>query len=83
MKDVNKKETEETSKKLAHDHWAYIQKTLEKQNKNMCEIFQKPDQKLLDVAMEIIEYHYKTAFIHGYKHGKKDGKCLVKHFYTL
>jgi len=83
MEDVNKKETEESSKELAHDHWNYIQKTLEKQNEIMCEIFQKPDQKLLDVMMKIIEYHYKTAFIHGYKHGKEDGSRLVKHFYTL
>lgn len=42
---------------LAEAHWEYIKGVLEIHG-----------QKELDV----IEYHYKTAMIHGYKHGQTD-----------
>jgi hypothetical protein len=43
---------------LADEHWGYVKEVLE-----------------LHGAREIqaIGWHYKTAFIHGYKHGQQDG----------
>ena len=46
----------EVAKKLANDHWNYI--------KSLLETHDKP-QNIID----IIEFHYQTAFIHGFKHG--------------
>ena len=46
-------------KQLADDHWEYIEALLNRHS-----------IKLLDLG--IAEFHYKTAFIHGYKHGKED-----------
>ena len=45
--------------KLAEEHWEYIDKLLE---------LHAVEKELRD----IIAYHYKTAFIHGYKHAKED-----------
>ena len=61
MKDVNKKETEETSKKLAHDHWTYIQKTLEKQNVILGETLQKSNQRLRRLKTYFKENDYGTT----------------------
>lgn len=45
---------QEEAKKLAEEHWAYIRGLL-----NLHEV----------AGREVIGWHYKTAFIHGYKHG--------------
>ena len=43
-------------KKLANDHWGYIESLLEAHH-------------VLNTTIELIEFHYKSAFIHGFKHG--------------
>jgi len=46
-------------KQLANEHWNWVSKLL----------------KLLtnaNINMEVVEYLYKTALIHGYKHGLED-----------
>lgn len=48
-----------TSKELAEAHWRYIESLLNAHGSN-------PN------IMELIEFHYNTAFIHGYKHGQED-----------
>lgn len=45
--------------RLADAHWEYV--------KGLLELYCK-DAKI----MESTEYHYKTAFIHGYKHGQEE-----------
>ena len=45
-------------KKLAEDHWGFIEKII------------SPD---ILVTIEYIEMIYKEAMIHGYKHGYSDG----------
>ncbi len=47
------------STKLAKEHWEYISKVLK---------IHQTDKALIS----IIELHYTTAFIHGYKHGQED-----------
>ena len=47
--------------KLAQDHWNYIKSLLEAHAVDEYEI-------------DVIGFHYRTAFIHGYKHGK--GQCM-------
>lgn len=42
--------------KLVSDHWNYIQSLLEQ-------------HKVGKDDMEVIKFHYQTAFRHGYKHG--------------
>lgn len=44
---------------LVRDHWEYIQALLLVQN---CD----------EDDLKMIEFHYKTAFLHGYKHGIED-----------
>jgi len=46
--------------RLATAHWSYIESVLEAHGIN---------SGLIDVVM----FHYKSAFVHGYKHGKTDG----------
>jgi len=45
--------------KLAAAHWAYIKELLESHHVD-------PDE------VERIGFHYKAAFVHGYKHAKQD-----------
>ena len=47
------------STKLAKEHCEYISKVLK--------IHQEDE-----ILISLIELHYKTAFIHGYKHGQED-----------
>lgn len=42
--------------KLAEDHWSYIKTVLD-------------SHAVKGVEVEVAEFHYKTAFIHGFKHG--------------
>ena len=58
MKKVNPK-AKDQSKELAENHWSYIQSLLETHG-------------TLDDVMDRIEFHYKTAFLHGYGHGQED-----------
>lgn len=50
----------ERAKKLANDHWGYIEGLL---------LAHAADENIVT-----IEYHYKTAFEHGYKHAVEDIK---------
>ena len=45
----------EESKKLAEEHWSYIEALLLAHGEK-------------DI-LEVIGFHYKSAFIHGFKHG--------------
>lgn len=47
---------DETSKKLANDHWNYI--------KSLLEIHEESEEVITKSG-----FHYQTAFIHGFKHG--------------
>jgi len=47
--------------KLADDHWAYIRDLLLAHNVG-------------DYTVNIIGFHYRSAFKHGYKHGQEDAK---------
>ena len=46
-------------KEKAKAHWEYIKGILETHQEN-------------NEVIEKIGYHYKTAFLHGYKHGIED-----------
>ena len=50
---------DERVEKLANDHWSYVAEVVETHEEG------------LDV-IEKCEFHYKSAFIHGYKHGVED-----------
>ena len=61
-------------KKLAEDHWSYVKGVLETQNNfatcvNDC---------LMEAVVEVIGHHYKTAFIHGFKHGIENSQINSK-----
>lgn len=49
------------SEKLAEDHWNYVQQViLEAKDMDL------PDQHIIEIG-----FHYKTAFVHGYKHSQE------------
>jgi hypothetical protein len=50
--------TEDFVKKLAGDHWRYVETTLMTHGVSLCS-----DQ------IKIARYHYIAAFQHGFKHG--------------
>lgn len=49
----------EKAKQLAQEHWNYLEQLLLTHNIPVEQI-------------NIIGFHYKTAFIHGYKHSQED-----------
>jgi hypothetical protein len=51
---------------LVNAHWSYVEGLLKMHGQE--EFDKGPGKK----ALSIIEYHYKTAMIHGYKHGQAD-----------
>ena len=48
-------------KQLAEAHWEYIEKLMKQHGEEQ-------------TTIDLIGFHYKTAMIHGYKHGKEDVK---------
>lgn len=58
MKDIN--EVNEAGKKLANEHWDnYVGRMLEAMG-------------IDDSIINACEFHYKSAFVHGYKHAHED-----------
>ena len=49
----------ERGKELAEMHWNYIKELLQSHNEE-------------SEIISLVEFHYKTAFIHGYKHAIED-----------
>ena len=49
------------AKNLAEEHWKYVKTVILNSEPNI-------NTKIVD----IIGFHYITAFVHGYKHGKED-----------
>lgn len=54
----------ENAKKLSYEHWKYIRELL---------LIHGLDNE----EVEMVGFHYKTAFIHGYKHGQEQ---LIKDY---
>ena len=55
-----------TAKNLAQAHAGYLVETLLTHDLNL------PDTQ--EKLVHLIAYHYRSAFIHGYKHGAEDGQ---------
>lgn len=58
---------------LAENHWDYVKGVIENENAGTHEI----TMTVIDY-LRTIEYHYKTAMIHGYKHGVQDAQSNRK-----
>ena len=54
----------ERAKKLAAEHWGYVEG-----------VILAAKYEVSDSAMKEIAYHYKTAFAHGYKHSVEDERA--------
>jgi hypothetical protein len=52
--------------KMVDDHWEYVKSILEMELPIDMQIINREDY------LDRIGHHYKTAMIHGYKHGKED-----------
>lgn len=52
----------ERADKLVNDHWEYVESILT--------IFHEWDENFI----KHIELHYRTAMLHGYKHGIEDSR---------
>jgi len=52
------------TKTLSTDHWSYIQQLLDV-TISAAQTFSKKD------VLKMIEFHYVSAFVHGYKHAKE------------
>ena len=53
---------------LADEHWEYICGVIEREHPKLSET----SPEALTSYLEAIEYHFKTAFVHGYKHAIED-----------
>jgi len=56
---MNDEETKEIDKKLADEHWEWMQKFV---GEWAC------------IWLKLVEECYKDGFIHGFKHGQKEAK---------
>lgn len=70
--------------KLAQEHWDWVEGLLESQCRDgewgLIDYSVRP--KISNPSIKpIVEYLYKTAFIHGYKHGVEDN-AIHPHVHT-
>lgn len=49
----------EKAKKLAQEHWSYLERLL-------------LTHHVSSDIINIVKFHYKSAFVHGYKHGQEN-----------
>ena len=61
----------EKAKKLADEHWAYVENVIRAEWEAFSTVLDC-DPSNVDAHCKVIEMHYKSAMIHGYKHGKED-----------
>jgi len=54
-------EVYQEAKKLAEEHWDYVERLIE---------------LMIENEMELLKFHYVEAFIHGYKHGVEDSAWI-------
>lgn len=52
-------------KKLAEEHWNYIEELLKTHNQYDSE------------ESEVYKFHYISAFVHGYRHAMQDFNCVM------
>jgi len=59
--------------KLAAAHWSYIEQLIRSE-------YDYGNNSPVDVDEYVkrVSFHYQTAFIHGFKHGKEAIKCQRK-----
>ena len=56
--------TKEQVEEMAEAHWSYVRKVIEQQhNYDIGGII--PDE-----VIDLVGFHYRTAFVHGFKHGR-------------
>ena len=72
MSEVESKWVDKVSdeaKVLADHHWSYVK-----------DLFLEgiPGEELAEEIIEVIGFHYRTAFIHGYGHGQEDAVALTR-----
>lgn len=64
----------DTGEKLANDHWNYVRQVITVGQEP--EWSEEKQEFFWDIRVtnivDVIEFHYKAAFIHGYKHGKAE-----------
>ena len=68
IKELKSVKTISTEERLSNEHWVYVKALLLTHNCSKENV-------------DKIEFHYKTAFIHGYKHGinaKSAMLCVAK-----
>ena len=68
------KSIEEEASKKCLAHWKYVEGIL-LTGEEPVEPFSDIEKKI-----NIIEFHYRTAFMHGYKHGREDILEVLKKY---
>lgn len=63
---------DEKIKQLTNDHWEWLKGLLTNLGQDWCDALDVGEPKLS--GMNTLEYCYKTAMAHGYKHGWVDAK---------
>ena len=53
---------QDQAKKLAEEHWSYVGEVVKQGAGNLVYLTQEQ-------IIDIIKFHYQSAFIHGFKHG--------------
>ena len=67
-KNLIQEEIKNRAWELAEEHWQYVRAVLEHD-------FRENEES--KAIIEVIGFHYKTAFVHGYKHGVEDQTFIV------
>lgn len=63
----------ERAKALAEAHWSYVRQVIENERESiafLANLDKDPAQEAF--YLTLLGFHYQTAFVHGYGHGRED-----------
>lgn len=59
---------EDQIKQIAEAHWSYAKAIIQMHDDNSR--YNEVEKEWITKALKLCEFHYVSAFVHGYKHGK-------------
>lgn len=70
IKKEKRKMTNEEVKKIAEDHWSYVSEVIKAHDKQSG--INEMEKRIRAEFTKLCEFHYITAFVHGWKHGMEE-----------
>ena len=62
----------ERAREIAEKHWEYVESIIREEWAAWAEV---ADTSRVDAHCRLIGHHFRTAMVHGYKHGMEDARA--------